>query len=164
MARALVAAFVLLAISALPAFAGKPEHAGKGKGKGKSYDASSASGYHVVDKEKSPGRGDDDYEVFTIRHRDVVRVYYTDSYGRGHCPPGLAKKNNGCLPPGLAKKRYAIGEPLPAGIVIAPIPIALAGRLGSPPYGYRYGIVDGDVVKLALGTLLIVDAIDGLVD
>jgi len=22
------------------------------------------------------------------------------------CPPGLAKKNNGCLPPGLAKKRY----------------------------------------------------------
>lgn len=27
-----------------------------------------------------------------------------DGYGRGACPPGLAKKNNGCLPPGQAKK------------------------------------------------------------
>ena len=25
--------------------------------------------------------------------------------GVGGCPPGLAKKNNGCLPPGQAKKR-----------------------------------------------------------
>lgn len=25
-------------------------------------------------------------------------------YGMGGCPPGLAKKNNGCLPPGQAKK------------------------------------------------------------
>ncbi|MCJ7421670.1 hypothetical protein [Sphingomicrobium astaxanthinifaciens] len=25
------------------------------------------------------------------------------------CPPGLAKKRNGCLPPGQAKKRYETG-------------------------------------------------------
>ena len=25
-------------------------------------------------------------------------------YGHGGCPPGLAKKNNGCMPPGQAKK------------------------------------------------------------
>ena len=25
-------------------------------------------------------------------------------YGNGHCPPGLAKKNNGCMPPGQARK------------------------------------------------------------
>jgi len=25
-------------------------------------------------------------------------------YGVGGCPPGLAKKNNGCMPPGQAKK------------------------------------------------------------
>jgi len=24
---------------------------------------------------------------------------------RGDCPPGLAKKDNGCLPPGQAKKQ-----------------------------------------------------------
>jgi hypothetical protein len=34
--------------------------------------------------------------------------------------------------------------------------------LGAPPTGYRYGILDGDVVKLAIGTSLVVDAIEGL--
>jgi hypothetical protein len=29
---------------------------------------------------------------------------------RGSCPPGLAKKNNGCLPPGQAKKMYNVGQ------------------------------------------------------
>lgn len=29
---------------------------------------------------------------------------------RGQCPPGLAKKNNGCLPPGQAKKLYDVGQ------------------------------------------------------
>ena len=29
---------------------------------------------------------------------------------RGSCPPGLAKKNNGCLPPGQAKKLYNVGQ------------------------------------------------------
>lgn len=27
-------------------------------------------------------------------------------YGVGGCPPGLAKKHNGCMPPGQAKKLY----------------------------------------------------------
>ena len=36
-------------------------------------------------------------------------------------------------------------------------------RIGPAPAGYRYGILDGDLVKLAVGTLLVVDAIDGLV-
>ena len=30
-------------------------------------------------------------------------------YGTAGCPPGLAKKNNGCLPPGQAKKLYGVG-------------------------------------------------------
>ena len=29
---------------------------------------------------------------------------------RGSCPPGLAKKNNGCMPPGQAKKIYNVGQ------------------------------------------------------
>ena len=33
----------------------------------------------------------------------------------GHCPPGLAKKHNGCLPPGQAKKLYNAGQRLPYG-------------------------------------------------
>ena len=34
------------------------------------------------------------------------------SYGAwgNSCPPGLARKNNGCLPPGQARKRYQVGQ------------------------------------------------------
>jgi len=28
----------------------------------------------------------------------------------GSCPPGLAKKHNGCMPPGQAKKLYNVGQ------------------------------------------------------
>ena len=34
-------------------------------------------------------------------------------YGNGGCPPGLAKKHNGCLPPGQAKKLYRTGQRFP---------------------------------------------------
>ena len=101
---------------------------------------------------------------FTPDTRDAVRVYWVETHGRGKCPPGLAKKNNGCLPPGQAKKRYAVGHALPSNVVIEVVPVELSVRIGPPPHGYRYGIVDGDIVKLAVGTALVVDAIQGLVD
>ena len=34
-------------------------------------------------------------------------------YGSGGCPPGLAKKHNGCMPPGQAKKLYRSGQRFP---------------------------------------------------
>jgi hypothetical protein len=43
------------------------------------------------------------------------------------------------------------------------VPPELSVRIGPAPAGYRYGILDGDLVKLAIGTLLIVDAIQGMV-
>ena len=101
--------------------------------------------------------------VFIDTQREAARSYFVKQHGRGNCPPGLAKKNNGCLPPGQAKKRYVIGQPLPRGIVIAEIPVELSIRIGPAPAGYRYGILDGDLVKLAVGTMLVVDAIEGLV-
>lgn len=36
---------------------------------------------------------------FGDRHREIVREYYGERYRSGHCPPGLAKKRNGCMPP-----------------------------------------------------------------
>ena len=101
--------------------------------------------------------------VFSGTQREAARQYFVETHGRGNCPPGLAKKNNGCLPPGQAKKRYAVGHPLPRGIVVVDLPPELVVRIGPAPAGYRYGVLDGDVVKLALGTLLVVDAIEGLV-
>ena len=37
-------------------------------------------------------------------------------------------------------------------------------RIGRPPDGYLFATLDGDLVKLAVGTLLVVDAIGGLID
>jgi hypothetical protein len=116
-----------------------------GKGKGKGRDKGEGNKEAVV--------------VFTDRDRESVRTYWVDTYGRDNCPPGLAKKGNGCLPPGQAKKRYVVGRTLPASVVIEPLPPALVTRLGPAPAGYHYAVVDGDVVKLAVGTRLVVDAI-----
>lgn len=95
--------------------------------------------------------------------RDAVRSYFIGAYGRGNCPPGLAKKNNGCLPPGQARKRYVVGQPLPGAISIAELPRDLATRIGPVPAGYRYGIVDGDLIMLAIPTRVVVDVIDAFV-
>src|SRR5262245_3585356 len=86
----------------------------------------------VVAKDKGKGKAKDKSArtvVFVDRDREVVHTYYVDTYGRGGCPPGLAKKNNGCLPPGQAKKRYVIGQQLPRTIVYQPAPTILVERL-----------------------------------
>ena len=99
--------------------------------------------------------GDDD--------RQAASAYFAKKYGKGNCPPGLAKKNNGCLPPGQAKKRYQVGQPLPREVVYVEAPHELVVSLRPCPSGYKYVVVDGDLVKLAIGTMLVVDAIDGLI-
>jgi len=99
---------------------------------------------------------------FSTTERSIVRAYYAERHGHSGCPPGLAKKHNGCQPPGQAKKRYATGRPIPDRVVVQPLPRELSVRIGLPPRGYRYGVVDGDVVKLVVGSLLVVDAIVGL--
>ena len=99
---------------------------------------------------------------FSVRERDLFQSWNVSEYGRGKCPPGLDKKTTECLPKGRTAKRYTIGSPLPGAVVIAPLPLDLARRLGSPPIGYRYTIVDGDLVKLTVDAMLVVDAINGL--
>jgi hypothetical protein len=42
-------------------------------------------------------------------------------------------------------------------------PHELVVSLRPCPPGYKYVVVDGDLVKLAIGTMLVVDAIDGLI-
>ncbi len=145
--RGLVAGMLVLVLSAATPL--RADHPDKGKGN------------------KQKGRKAEHAGVaagFSTDQRAAVRVSFVETHGRGKCPPGLAKKGNGCLPPGLAKKRYVVGRPLPPGIEILPLPVEVSVRVGPPPSGYRYGIVDGDLVKLVVGTLLVVDAIDALVE
>lgn len=100
---------------------------------------------------------------FTTRDRDQFKTWALAEYGKGKCPPGLVKREHQCLPRGHARKRYSVGQPLPATVVPAPVPLDLARRVGMPPIGYRYGMIDGDLVKLGVDNGLAVDAIDGFI-
>ncbi len=88
----------------------------------------------------------------------IIRQYYGQQATQGFCPPGLAKKNNGCMPPGQAKK-WAIGQPLPAGVAYYPLPPALLGRLTPAPSGYLYVQIGSDVLLMGAATRLIVSAV-----
>ncbi|HWI80748.1 DUF1236 domain-containing protein [Ramlibacter sp.] len=99
---------------------------------------------------------------FEDRHREAVRHYYVEQYGHARkCPPGLAKKNNGCMPPGQARK-LAVGQPVPAGVTLYPVPQPVIVQLPPAPYGYRYARVGNDIVLVRNENQLIVDIIVNL--
>lgn len=107
------------------------------------------------------GRGVRMHGYFDDRQRVTVRDYYTRQFRTGRCPPGLAKKHNGCMPPGQAKK-WAIGRPLPRDVLYYDLPPAVVVELGRPPAGYRYVRVASDILLIAVGTGMVVDAIQDL--
>jgi hypothetical protein len=160
-------AFIALLCAALasPAFAqkdkddkpgrgGPPDKAatapgkGQGQGQGVGQGGSQAAAPQVI--------------VINDRDRNSVYSYYRTQYAAGHCPPGLAKKNNGCLPPGQAKKLWAIGQPLGAGIAYYPLPGALLAQLSPVPDGYQYVRVANDILMMAIGTRMIAGAVADL--
>ncbi len=98
---------------------------------------------------------------FNDAQRRQVRQWYGDQYRAGHCPPGLAKKNNGCMPPGQAKK-WRVGHVLPASVTYYAVPQPVLVQLGPPPAGYRYVRVADDILLLSLGTRMVIDAITNL--
>ena len=91
----------------------------------------------------------------------IANDYYREQYRSGHCPPGLAKKHNGCMPPGLARK-WSVGKPLPHDVVTHEVPSALIVKIGQPPAGHRYVQVAADILMVAVGTGMVVDAIEDL--
>jgi Ni/Co efflux regulator RcnB len=152
--RRLAACTLLGLLAAGSAFAEKPSWAGGGKAHGHGASADNPEGH---DREAaSPGS-----VRFGPEARITVREYYAAPIAGGKCPPGLAKKNNGCLPPGQAKK-WAVGQPLPPGVVYYAMPPDLLVRLPPPPRGYRYVRVAGDVLLIAIGTSMVLDAIQDL--
>jgi hypothetical protein len=146
---------MLLALTALlcvalaaPAWAQKNKEHGQGHGQGQGQGQGQGGSYPQV--------------VIVDRDRGTVQNYYRAEYAGGNCPPGLAKKNNGCLPPGQAKKLWAIGQPLPAGVAYYPLPSALLVQLSPAPPGYQYVRVANDILLLAIGTRLIAGALADL--
>jgi Ni/Co efflux regulator RcnB len=137
-------------------------HQGQGQGKGQGQDKAQGQGQGQGQAHgKAPGGGSVNVTV-SANDRNTVYSYYRQEFAAGHCPPGLAKKNNGCLPPGQAKKLWVLGQPLPAGIAFYPLPGALLGRLSPAPAGYQYVRVANDILMMAVGTRLIVGALADL--
>ena len=86
-------------------------------------------------------------------------------YGGAGCPPGLAKKHNGCLPPGQAKKLYNVGQRFPRSYGVPwtynQIPYDLRTHYGLPTQGnYYYG--DGYLYRVDPRTMLIQQVVSAL--
>ncbi len=144
-------AFAGVMMACTPALADKPEWAGKNKNKKE----------HAERGDDDRGRGDKKQKHFKDEDREYVRDYYVEETRGGRCPPGLAKKHNGCMPPGQAKK-WAYGRPLPRDVVYYSVPEPVVVRIGPPPQGYRYVRVASDILLIAIGSGLVVDAIQDL--
>jgi Ni/Co efflux regulator RcnB len=98
---------------------------------------------------------------FDDRRRADLHEYYHERERSGHCPPGLAKKHNGCVPPGH-DRRWSRGEYLPRDVVYHSVEPEILIRLGTPPAGHKFVRVAADILLIAVGTGLVVDAIDDL--
>lgn len=149
--RALFCGVACLMLSGA-ALANKPEWAGKGKNK------------HAEESHAQEQGGSVEIRVgsyFGDDQRRVAQDYYGAQQAKGKCPPGLAKKNNGCQPPGQAKK-WSRGQALPRDVVFYPLPRDISVRIGLPPAGYKYVRVANDILLIAIGTSMVVDAIEDL--
>lgn len=83
--------------------------------------------------------------------------YYAERFRAGKCPPGLAKKGNGCIPPGQSRK-WTLNKPLPPDVVFHDLPPEVAVQLGPPPSGYRFVRVAQDILMIAVGSGMVIDA------
>ena len=161
-------------LAAGSAFADPPPWAGGNKaGKHEQEDRGDSSNEQGRDKHGKHDRGDsykehgrDNYDGedrahFSDHNRIILHDYYTEQFHSGRCPPGLAKKHNGCMPPGQAKK-WALGRPLPRDVVYYELPRTVLVQLEPPPSGHRYVRVANDILLIAVGTGMVVDAIQDL--
>ena len=88
---------------------------------------------------------------FQDRQREMAREYYreNDRHRDRRQAPEQARK-------------WRRGEPLPRDVAYQPVPRDLEARIGPPPRGYRYVDVAGDILMIAIGTAVVVDAIQDL--
>jgi len=169
LSRSHMLAFVFIGLLAGgPVLAEKPSHAGGGKGK-KDDQSEQHGGGKGNDEDRGGGHDDGHHEHhaggvtihFEDQQREAVRTYYSDQVRTGHCPPGLAKKNNGCMPPGQAKK-WAVGQQLPPDVIFYDLPPEIVIHLGTPPPLHRFVRVANDILLIAVGTGMVIDAIEDL--
>ncbi len=154
------------ALVARPALADKPSKAQgerdeKHNKKGSQGKQKQGKGHDRGVSGEEGGHGARVSQYFSEENRMYVHKYYGDQFRSGHCPPGLAKKGNGCMPPGQAKK-WMIGRPLPQDVVFYDPPPEVLVHLGPAPSRHRFVRVASDILLIAVGTGMVVDAIEDI--
>ncbi len=169
--RTLTVASTALLIASGSAYADKPEKGNGNQGKNKER------GEQREHKENRKGGGSEKGSRFDGRdsrqdgvsvsfnfgssETRIVRDYYGGQVAKGKCPPGLAKKGNGCQPPGQAKQ-WQKGRALGSDVRYYDIPNELRIRLPAPPLNHKYVQLGTDLLLIAVGTAIVVDAVDGI--
>lgn len=92
-------------------------------------------GTHFAHKPLGPG------VYFGDRNRAAVRKYYQEHPSAG------------------SPVRWQIGQPVPSGAPVAPVPAGLLASLPKLPPGHRYLELGGEVVLVASGSNMVVDGI-----
>jgi Ni/Co efflux regulator RcnB len=138
-------------LSAASVLADKPASPGNSGAQNASKSGSSKS----VDSQYRESSQD----YFTEVRRAIIRDYYGNSLKTGKCPPGLAKKNNGCMPPGQLKK-WKRGEILPRDVPYFDLPSAILNELGRTPEGEKLVQVGTDLLLISIATGRILDVFD----
>ncbi len=165
------ATWVLAGLALAPlTYAEKSDWAGRGK-PDQEQERRPSDRWHEKDRNVRQHQRGDRHAVeqrrtmVELRFSDGDRRFIHDYYGAqvraGHCPPGLAKKNNGCLPPGQARK-WQLGHPLPSDLRRYPLPPDVLIRLPIPPAGHEFIRVASDVLLIAVGTGMVIDAVEDL--
>jgi Ni/Co efflux regulator RcnB len=98
---------------------------------------------------------------FQDRQRSAIHDYYGTQYRAGRCPPGWSKNYKGCIPP-VQVRYYSVGQRLAPAVIYHTVPAAMVVTLGAPPSGHRYVRVASDILLIAVGTGMVVDAIQDL--
>lgn len=153
----------ILLAAVIATLAASPALAGNGHGQDKHGGGKHAE-RHAVQKHSgkhASGKTALRHDDRTVHRRDDRHAHVdTRVLGAGGCPPGLAKKDNGCLPPGQAKK-LIVGHAIPPGAVYV-IPSNVMATLPPAPVGYRYAIVHNQVVLVSRGDI-VVDIVRSLI-
>ena len=104
-------------LAAGPVMADNQSSAGYGKGgKGGKDERRDRRDHDEISQRDRDGHSAQKGRHFEDRHRVIVREYYVEDFRGGRCPPGLRKRQNGCVPPGQAKK-WQVGRPLPREVI-----------------------------------------------
>ena len=98
---------------------------------------------------------------FNDRHRHYFHDYYSRQYWGGYCPPGLVKNGHRFISP-YHSRRWAVGRILPRDVVYYDLPPSAVVHLGPVPAHHRFVRVAQDILLIAVGTGMVVDAIDDL--